>query len=452
MEISSNDLKAKLLSEFESIRNNKFSGNSKSLENIRIEAINSFASKGFPTPKTEEWKYSNINFINKNSFKLQTEKPTFDLVPGDIDKFAFNGLFENLLVFVNGFFAPELSKIISAKKITIKSLSDGIDDNYELTEHYLGNNSNLSDDAFTSLNTAFFNDGAYIIVPDDILDIEPIHLLYINDVRNSSVWSNPRNLILVGKNSSVRIIETCQTIGNNAGFTNSFTEIVQRPFSNIDYYKVQNDLGNLFYIGTTQVHQESDSVFNSSTISLNGSFTRNNLNTNFKGEHSEAHFNGFYFLDKNNFVDNHTLADHSFPNCNSNELYKGILDDTSHAVFNGKIIVRKDAQKTNAYQSNKNILLSNDATINTKPQLEIFADDVKCSHGATTGYLDKEALFYLRARGISEDNARALMLNAFAADVISKINIPELRDNIKKQVAERLKVEDDIYFCSFLTD
>ncbi len=449
MEITSNDLKTKLISGFESFENELVAQKKWHFNHVRRTCIENFSALGFPTLKHEEWKYTNLNFLFKNNFIINPTKTNIEIREEDIKEFLFEDLFDNLLVFVNGHFSKNLSRIVSGEKIIIKSLAEGIEENFELVEQYVGSFKETKNDAFTAINTAYLTDGAFIVVPDDAENVEPIHLLYINDARENSYWSNPRNLILVGKNCKIRIVETCQTIGDLSALSNSVTEIIQKPYSVVDYYKLQNDSGNLYLIGTTHVHQQNDSVFNSSTISLHGKFIRNNLTTVFEGEHSEANFSGFYFIDDDDFVDNHTLADHAFPECNSNELYKGILNDKSHAVFNGKIIVRKDAQKTIAYQSNKNILLTNDATINTKPQLEIFADDVKCSHGATTGTLDNEALFYLRARGIGEDKAKALLLNAFASDVISKINIPELRDNIKNQVSKRLNVED-IYFCGFL--
>ncbi len=419
------------------------------ISDIRIKAMSSLLNSGFPTKKHEEWKYTNISFLFNHDFCLATNKTSDKLLKDDINSFIYEDLIENIIVFVNGYFSPELSKIVSGEKIIIKNLKEGIRENLELIEQFIGINTGNANDAFSNLNTAFGTDGAYIVIPDNSDFAEPVHLLFINDSRDESYISNPRNLILVGENSKVKILESAHTIGTKPAFVNLVTEIVQKANSEVDYYKIQNHEENLHYVGTTAVLQGENSKFDSAAVSLKGKFIRNTLNTKLNGKHAESNFNGFYFIDENDFVDNHTLADHAVAECNSNELYKGILDHTATAVFNGKIIVRPDAQKTNAYQSNKNILLSNDATINTKPQLEIFADDVKCSHGATSGYLDKDSLFYLKARGIPEDKARAMLLNAFASDVVSKINIAELRDNIKLKIADRLNVED-IYFCGIM--
>jgi Fe-S cluster assembly protein SufD len=321
----------------------------------------------------------------------------------------------------------------------------------ELIKNHLGKYAGYENDPFVSINTALSQDGAYIYIPDGVMLEEPIQLIFLNDSRQGEIMSNPRNLIIVGDCSQVKILETNYTIGDKPSLTNMVTEIVADRFANVDYYKVQNNGENSYYIGTIQASQERGSVFNNSTVTIRGNFIRNNLNTRHNDEGCESNYHGFYLLEGKDFVDNHTLVDHAKPNCTSSEVYKGIIGDYATAVFNGKIVVRPDAQKTNAYQSNKNILMSDNATINTKPQLEIFADDVKCSHGAASGNLDKESLFYLKSRGIGEEKAKALLLNAFASDVVEKINISELRDQIKQQIAVRLNMED-IFFCDVLLE
>ena len=256
-------------------------------------------------------------------------------------------------------------------------------------------------------------------------------------------------MIVAGCCAKLHIVQTVHTLGDKPSFSNTVTEIIQKPYSQVDFYEYQADSNNSYLIENNNVVQEKGSVFNSAAITLDGAFVRNNLTSVLNEEAVETHFYGFYYLDGKNFVDNHTFVDHAKPNCISNEIYKGILDQEAKAVFNGKVLVRKDAQKTNAYQTNRNIVLSDDASINTKPQLEIFADDVKCSHGATSGYLDQDAMFYLKARGIPEDKAKALLLNAFAGEIVEKINIDQLRDAIKTKISERLNVED-IYFCDII--
>ncbi|MGA2296386.1 MAG: Fe-S cluster assembly protein SufD [FCB group bacterium] len=417
---------------------------------IRKDAIEKFESMEFPTIKNEEWKYDNLSFINKHDFNIISIADGEQISQEMIAPYSFQNLDTHFLVFINGFYSPRLSKIQSKKKsIYIGNLADAINKYPEEIKEHFSKYSKSESDIFIAMNTALAQDGAFIYIPDGISIEHPIHLLYLTDSRKNAIYTNPRNLIIAGECSNVKIIESSYTIGSMPAFTNLVSEMVLDFSSNVEYYKIQNNGDNSFYIGTSQTIQNKASSYNSTTVSLKGNFIRNNLNTLLNAESCEANFNGFYYLDGNNFVDNHTLVDHANPNCVSNENYKGIMDDKSIAVFNGKVIVRPDAQKTNALQTNRNILLTDEAKINSKPQLEIFADDVKCSHGATCGYLDKEAMFYLRARGIGEEMAKSLLLNAFAGEIIEKINISELRDEIKRQIAQRLIV-DDIYFCDVL--
>jgi len=436
------DLKSKFVDEFEKFGN---SLNGESLtENFQLRkiAFENFKLKGFPTIKNEEWKYTNISFLNKLDFVLSLEEPVTNITKEDIKELLFDDLNENLLVFIDGFYFSELSVIKSELKngLYIGSISEALKSNLAGIE-LLGKTIEKSDDSFTHLNNVYYRDGAYINIPENMELTEPIHILNIIDARQNNPFVNTRNLIIAGNNSRVKLVETYHQFGNNSGFSNNITEIIANSDSIVDYNKFQNDDKDLYQVGTTQVIQEKRSVFHGNTVTIKGKFVRNNLNSFLNDEHCESNFNGFYFLDNKDFVDNHTLVDHAKPNCNSNENYKGIIDDEAKAVFNGKIMVWKDAQKTIAYQSNKNILLSDNATVNTKPQLEIFADDVKCSHGATSGNLDETQLFYLRARGISEDKAKALLLYAFSANVIDRITIPVLKENIKRLIAERLNVE-----------
>ena len=445
----SNNINPEFLENLKTNQNELNQTSSESIKQIRQNALKAFESLGYPTHKQENWKYDNLSFINKHNFQINPDL-NYSLEFSDIEKFLFKDLKENLLVFVNGSYQSNLSQIrLTPNKLKIGSFKEFLQNEDEnILKHY-ARYAQKNDEAFVALNTSMANDGAYIYIPDGEVIEDPIHLLFINDTRAGNFLSMPRNLIIVGDCSQVRIVESTNTIGVNTGFTNSVTEIVSDRFSNVDYCKIQNDDSGSYYIGTTQVIQERGSVFVSSTISLNGKFIRNDLNSSLNDELCQSNYSGFYFIDKEDFVDNHTLVDHLKPNCVSKENYKGIISDKATAVFNGRIIVYPDAQKTNAYQSNRNILLTDTAQVFTKPQLEIYADDVKCSHGATSGYLNKEEMFYLRSRGIDEEKAKAILLNSFASEVVEKISISELRDDIKRQIAERLNVAD-IYFCDVL--
>lgn len=420
------------------------------IHKIRKSALENFLRLGIPNSKNEEYKYTNVDFVNSIPFKMQFN-PFDDLINiDDIKKFLINEISYNRIVFINGFYSEKLSNILSNKdKLIIGSMKAHFNKEHDVFKKHFANYADVSKDSFIALNTAFAQDGAFICIPDNYIIENPIQMLYITITNDTAILSQPRNLIIIGDNSQAKIIETNYTIGDNYSFTNSLSEIILNNNSILDFYKYQNDNNNSYHISTTQIIQDSNSVFNTNTITLNGKFVRNNINVKHINQHCQTNLNGLYFLDTNSFVDNHTLISHAQPNCKSNEKYKGILDDKSKAVFNGKVIVEPNAQKTEAYQSNKNILLTNDASIKTKPQLEIFADDVKCSHGATTGNLDNEAMFYLQSRGIGVQQARALLINAFTNDIISDIKIAELRDEVKKTIAQRLNVED-IYFCKFV--
>ncbi|PTB95847.1 Fe-S cluster assembly protein SufD [Marivirga lumbricoides] len=293
-------------------------------------------------------------------------------------------------------------------------------------------------DSFSSLNTAFTNSGAFIKIAKSAIIEKTIACYYFSDAERKDVISQPRNLVIAEQNSQANMLETYVTFGNNSSFTNAATEIVIQDDAIFDYYKLQNESAKAIHVGATLVHQLGKSVFNSSTFSFSGAVIRNNLSIAVHKEHSETNMSGLYFINNSTHVDNHTVVDHKVANCESNETYKGVLDGKSKGVFNGKIFVRQPAQKTNAFQSNRNILLSDEAEMDTKPQLEIWADDVKCSHGCTVGQLDEDQLFYLRARGLDEKTAKSMLLNAFASDVVNKIKIEALKTLIESKITERL--------------
>lgn len=406
---------------------------------LRKEAIEQFAKLGFPTTKNEEWKYTNVTPVAKGSFHYPLQANGSSLTKEDIRNFLISGKEASVLVFENGRFNPSLSKTESHDtRITLRPLASCMND--EAVKQHLGKYASIQTESFIALNTAFVNDGVFIHVPAGVVVEQPIHILHVSDGRKEAIVSYPRNLIVAEKNSRVNVVESFHSLpAANQQFLNCVTEVVVKEYATVEISKIQNELPETFHISHTEASLEANSNFNINTVTLGGSIVRNNLHIVFNGERGTAHLHGLYILDGNQLVDNHTLVDHAKPTCFSNELYKGIIDGKAQGVFNGKIFVRKDAQKTNAYQSNKNILMSDDASMNAKPQLEIFADDVKCSHGATTGQLDDDALFYLRSRGISEENSKALLNVAFAADVIKNISIEPLRNNLSVLISAKLK-------------
>lgn len=370
----------------------------------RKAAINHFAEIGFPTKKNEDWKYTDITPILKENYKLQIESPLECL----------------------------LKTVQVPKGVVIQNFSEIQKEQQEIIKKNFAE-TNLLNDGFSILNKAFANDGFFIFIPENTIIDEPLELNFFQQADENAVF-HLRNLIVVGKNSKVTVIEKYFSTQENTQtkyLKNSVTEMFLGENSSADYYRIVNEEHHSYHIGNIHVHQEKRSKFSSNMITLNGAIVRNNLNVMLAGECCETILNGLYIAKGNQLVDNHTFVDHAKPNCYSNEFYKGIISEKATAVFNGKVLVRKDAQKTNAFQSNKNILLSDEASVNSKPQLEIFADDVKCSHGATTGQMDKEALFYLQARGIDKEAAKTLLVQAFANEIIEKIKIDSLKEHLQ---------------------
>ena len=433
---SYNDFKDQLLAAFRT-NEERMNGASKSpIHQIRRSALKQFDLLGFPTIRHEEWKYSNVNGLLKESFSLDE---TATLTVDDLASLEIPNLDGNILYFVNGRYHAELSRIVSpADQVQITSFAEVLKTDPDFIGSHFAHYADYQENAFTALNTALATDGIVIRVPANTIVEQPIILRFINDARAKNIASQPRNLITVGKNSEVMMAESYRTLGEQASFVNVVTEIVLDRDARMQYYKVQNETEKTYHIGTTQVNQTDNSHFYSATVTVNGNFIRNNLNIVLNGQYAEAFMYGLYMPNGRQHIDNHTLVDHAMPNSYSSELYKGILDDNSTGVFNGKIFVRPDAQKTNAYQSCKNVVLSPGASMNTKPQLEIFADDVKCSHGTTTGKLNDEALFYMRSRGIPKDEARTLLLYAFSQDVLSQIKIQPIREYLEQVVTEKL--------------
>ena len=429
-------LKEILLSNFKSFEsklNGKAAGKT---HHKRKEALLNFEKLGFPGTKNEEWKYTNIAPALVKNYKFPEQS---FLSKKDIQPFLFKVSNANTLIFINGKFSKDLSEIVSpSDSFIITNFAEG---DQQTIEKYFSTVLNSSQDGFTALNAAFAENGAFIRIPKGKIVEAPILLYFISDATASDVFIQPRNLIIAEENSHAKIVESFHTVGNNISFTNAATEVVLKQDAFLEYYRIENDAESSFHIGNTQILHEAKSHSSHTTITLNGALVRNNLNLTLNAQFCEATLYGLYMLSNKQHVDNHTLVVHATPNCYSNELYKGILNDRSAGVFNGKIYVKPDAQKTNAFQSNKNILLSKDATMNTKPQLEIFADDVKCSHGATVGQMDEEPLFYLRSRGIPEMSAKALLVNAFASDVLEHIKIESLKEHLKEIISSKLLPE-----------
>ncbi|PYV03203.1 MAG: Fe-S cluster assembly protein SufD [Acidobacteria bacterium] len=332
------------------------------------------------------------------------------------------------LVFLNGHFSQELSSPGKLPEgVKAGSLASALDSDGGLLEEHLARYASYRRNAFTALNTAFVEDGAFVYLPKDAVVKEPIHLLFLSTASKDPAVCHPRNLIVAGSSAQATVIESYAGLEGGVYFTNAVTEIVTGEQSRIDHTRLQRESERAFHVATMEVSQHRDSAFASRSISIGGKLVRNDLNVLLNGEGCDCTLDGLYFAGGEQHVDNHTTIDHAKPHCSSRELYKGILDGKSTGVFNGKIIVRKDAQKTDARQTNNNLLLSEESLINTKPQLEILADDVKCTHGATIGQLDEEALFYLRTRGIGDAAARSLLTYAFASEIIGRIRIQPIQ-------------------------
>lgn len=418
-------------------------GHSKSpVHKIRSEAFDRFEKLGFPNQKNEDWKYTSLIPITKREYSF---KPNADeaLEYKDVKKYFVHDIDSYSIVFVDGMFSSWLSNLPS-KDFHVGCLCDALERNTPVVKEYFSKIASDENDGLLAMNTSFAYEGALIEVPDNVTVSKPIQVVYFSSVRERDFMVQPRNLIVVGKNAEVELIERHQSLGeDNVTFTNSVTEIYAHQDARLTLYKIQNDVSSASLIDTTTVVQEGRSSVSIGTFSTGGQFVRNNLRFTFAGEYAEANLNGISLLDGRQHVDHHTTVDHAVPNCQSNELYKGIFDEKSHGVFNGSVIVRQDAQKTNAFQQNDNVLLTDTATIDSKPQLEIYADDVKCSHGCTIGQLDKDALFYLKSRGIGDREAKAALLYAFKHDAMELVKIPALRKRLNRIIANKLNVDID---------
>ena len=406
---------------------------------LRKDSFNYFKEIGLPTRKNEDWKYTNVGFLNKLDFQLNPLD--FNVTKKEIDNLLIPNINENLLVFINGHYISSLSNIVDTNKITIDTIKNAYSNNTDLIESHYSKHFDNKGHALSALNTAFSEDGVFIKLENNTELENPIHILNISKTDNSITFSNTKNLVIVGENSKVKVINSNHTIGENPSVLNTSTTFILSRDAKVYSYNFQNDGNENYAFNTVQVTQDTNSLFSDTTITLSGKIVRNDLRTKLNGEHTEVFYNGLYLIDESSHIDNHTFVDHIAPNCHSNEFYKGIIDDKAKAVFNGKVLVRQDAQKTDAYQQNRNLVLSDNAAIYTKPELEIYADDVKCSHGATTGKIDEKQLFYMMQRGLSKESAKSLLMYTFCAEIISRIDIPEMKNYIEDFVKKRLNIQ-----------
>lgn len=412
----------------------------KFLDEARKSALSKFEEQGFPTKKDEEYKYTNLREIVEKEYNF-LPKEAHHITKTQLDELHLGEENFDWIVFVNGQLHKELSKI-SIESTELLSFNYALNDgaHKDVFDTYFNTIAN-QDLALTNLNTAYCKYGFFLKVPKNVIIEKPIHIFYISQNQEENTFYNTRNLLIVEDGAAVEIIESHHNLDNSFVFTNSVTEIFTGKNAKADWHKLQNDSDTSYLVDHTFAKQERDSLTTVNTFSFGGKIVRNNLDFIQNGENINSFMNGITIIGNDQLVDHHTAVHHNQPNCESYQNYKGIFKDNAHGVFNGKVFVDKIAQKTNAYQQNNNILLSEGASIDTKPQLEIFADDVKCSHGCTVGQLNEDAMFYLRARGISKNEAQALLLYAFANDAMENINIEPLKLKISKLLAEKLNVD-----------
>lgn len=410
------------------------------LQDLRAAAAERFAVLGFPTRRDEEFRFTNVSSLAETPFRLASQENS---TLGSIEAFDYAAMTGSRLVFVNGHYAPEHSRTERLPAgVVVKTLAEVMTDEAAVLEAHLGRYAHFQSHAFVSLNTAALSDGAFISLPRNAVVEDPIHLLFISTATEHPTVSHPRTLVLAGENSQATLVESYVGPAEAIYFTNAVTEIICAENAALDHYKVQRESKAASHIATMQVQLARSSNFSSHSIGLGGQLVRNDANAVLGGEGGECTLNGVYLAGEHQLVDNHTAIDHAMPHCNSHEVYKGILDGHARGVFNGKIFVRPDAQKTDAKQTNQTLLLSPDAQINTKPQLEIYADDVRCTHGATIGQLSADALFYLRARGIPKEDARALLTYAFASDIVNRIQIEPIRAELDHALLSERALEE----------
>ena len=431
------ELKDKLVSSYVAFENRVETDSE--VHEIRSKALQNFEALGFPTKKLEAWKYTSLNSVLKQDYSLFPNKEN-NIQLADVKKYFIHDIDAYKLVFIDGKYSSFLSETTHDTFDVCLMSAALVKPKYKaVIENYF--DKIATKDNLTSLNTAFASEGAYIHIPKNIEVEKPIQIINFTTGSEAATLLQPRNLIVVEQNAHVQIIERHQSLTSNPVLTNSVTEVFAAKDATVDVYKIQNDDENASLVDNSYIEQKSNSVVSVHTFSFGGNITRNNLNFYQRGEHIDSILKGITIIEGKQHVDHHTLVHHIEPNCESHQDYKGIYDERSTGVFNGKVVVEKEAQKTNAYQKNNNVLVSDKATINAKPQLEIFADDVKCSHGCTIGQLDDDALFYMQQRGIPKKEGKALLMYAFANTVLESVKIPEVKQRITKLIAKKLGVD-----------
>jgi len=394
---------------------------------LRQAAIARFAELGFPTTHDEEWKYTNVAPIARIPFQPAQRTASASAAEA-LAAATIPTLVCTQLVFINGHYVPELSAQPALPQgVEVGSLALAFSSRPSWLEAHLARYAKVEEQAFVALNTAFMQDGAYVYVPHGRVVEVPIHLVFISVPHGEATVSHPRNLLVLEDNTQARVIESYIGLGHDVYLTNAVTEFVLGQNASAEYCKLEQESSSAFHIATLQVQQARSSTFVSHAMALGGALVRHDINVALHGEGGENTLNGLFMATDQQHIDNHTRIDHVMPHCTSRELYKGILAGKGRGVFHGKIVVHKDAQQTDAMQTKKNLLLSQDASIDTKPQLEIFNNDVKCSHGSTIGRLDENSLFYLRTRGLGEEDARSLLTYAFASELVNRISLEPLR-------------------------
>ena len=405
---------------------------------VRRAALARFGELGFPTTQDEDWRFTSVAPIARTAFALYADggvEPT----RRDLDPFSFPGLTCSQLVFVNGQYSPRLSSIRPLPGgVVVSSLASALTLYPDLIEAHMARYADFHQDAFTALNTAFMEDGAFIRIRRGTVLEEPIHLLYVSTATATPTITHPRNLIVADENSQATIVEDYVSLGGDVSFSNGVTEVVVGGSGVLSHYLIERESLQAFNVSTLRVQQGRSSNVTSHSVLLGGALVRNNVHPVMAGEGGECLINGLFMATGRQHMDNYMKVEHASPHCGSRQFYHGILDGSSHGVFHGRIIVHKDAQKTDAKQTNRNLLLSENAQIDTKPQLEIYADDVKCTHGATIGQINEEAVFYLRSRGIAKEAARAILLFAFAQESLERMKVAPIRKHLEGLVAQWL--------------
>ena len=405
------------------------------LDELRTRGAARFAALGLPTVRDEEWRFTNVSPLGAIDFLPA------DPVSGTADHLAGFAYADApvRLVIVNGRFDTTLSRTKGLPAgVQVGSLAAAMNGHADIVQRYFGQLADFSSRSFTALNTAFVQDGAFLHVPEGVVVETPIHILFMSGADAATVMSHPRTLLVAGANSQVRLVESYVGVPGRTYFANVVSEMFVGENAVVDHYRVQQESIEAYHIASLHAHTARSATFSSHSFSLGGKLVRNDAFAILDGEGGDCTLNGLYLADRDRLIDNHTTIDHAKPHCGSHEVYKGILGGTARAVFNGKIIVRQDAQKTDAKQTNRALLLTDGATINTKPQLEIFADDVKCTHGAAIGQLDDDAIFYLRARGLTFADARDMLIHAFAGQILERVQIEPLRDALEAELFAQL--------------